>query len=90
MKLSVVLPLAAVAQVTLADFYIHAVNSNTDFGYQISEASEPDCQVLGRNTPWYPLKTDVSKKNLGVRCNGAGCRFGVVRLLCSYNHNQIH
>jgi hypothetical protein len=73
MKLSAVLSIAALAQASLADFYLYRVEAGGDSGYQISDYANPKCAELGSNTPWYPAKSDVSGKTLGITCKGDGC-----------------
>jgi hypothetical protein len=73
MKLSAVLSIAALAQISLADFYLYHVKAGIDSGYQISDIANPRCKELGPRTPWYPSKSDVSGNKLGIRCKGDGC-----------------
>lgn len=82
MKYSMILPIAALAQVTIANFDIFRVNvpqgnGVTDYGYQIF-ASDPSCAEV-KFTPWYGAKSDLSGKTTGVRCNGFGCSDNNVR-----------
>jgi hypothetical protein len=79
MKLSAILSIAALAHVSLADFYIYRVRPGNEWGYQISDSPTPNCKEMGPNTPWYGAKTDVSGNTRGVRCDGYGCNEGVVR-----------
>ncbi|KAF2827505.1 hypothetical protein CC86DRAFT_381509 [Ophiobolus disseminans] len=73
MKPSALLPLFALTQVSLADFFLFRVKAGNDYGYKISDVPNPGCKMPGQNIPWYPAKNDVSGGKLGVRCNGDGC-----------------
>lgn len=73
MKLPAVFSVAALAQVSLADFYLFRVEAGGDSGWQISDNPTPDCREMGPHTPWYGAKLVVPGQTLGVTCNGAGC-----------------
>lgn len=89
MKLSAFLSLAALAQVSLADFYIFRVKAGNDYGYHISDSAEPGCRLPGQRNPWYPAKNDASGGNLGVRCNGSGCSESNVCSSCMDDSSYI-
>jgi hypothetical protein len=89
MKLLLATSVLALAQLSLADFYIFRVDAtnsggNTEFGYRIADVADPNCASLKK--PWYGLKAEVSGKTLGVACSGAGCTSGVVS--CSSTPNM--
>jgi hypothetical protein len=98
MHFSAVLSVAVLAQVSLADFYLFRVKAGDDYGYQISDVDNPNCEELGPRTPWYPAKSDVSGDKLGIRCDGDGCSesnvcrerepFGIAALTCRYTRIQ--
>jgi hypothetical protein len=76
MQLSAFLSLAALAQVTFANFDIYRVSAvanvnNIDYGFQIFP-NDPSCDNVA-NTPWYGAKSNVGGNTLGVRCSGDGC-----------------
>jgi len=81
MKLLAFMSLAALAQVTFANFDIYRVNaasgSTAEYGYQIF-SNDPSCYNVSA-TSWYGARTDVSGNNIGVRCNGDGCNGNNVR-----------
>jgi hypothetical protein len=89
MKLSAVLSITAIAQVSLAEFYLFRVETGGDSGYQISDVYNPQCEELGNKTPWYPAKSDVSGRNLGITCSGNGCWGDQVRRAPIQAHRKV-
>lgn len=79
MQLSAVLSVVVLAQVSLADFYLFRVKAGGDYGYQIADVGNPNCEELGPRAPWYPAKSDISGDKLGTRCEGSGCSESKVR-----------